>query len=55
MNLFCARWSKSSSTVHALSFIGMNARDGNRTRTPLAGLRILSLDWKNVIYDETSI
>jgi len=32
---------------------GFNARDGNRTHTPLAGLRILSLDQKTVSYEET--
>ena len=30
-----------------------NAWEGNRTPTPLAGLRILSLDPTKVIYDET--
>ena len=30
-----------------------NAWEGNRTPTPLAGLRILSLEPENVINDET--
>ena len=33
--------------------LDIDARDGGRTRTPLAGLRILSLDQQNVIDDET--